>query len=102
ADRLVGWVRENNRWRPDAEVVADTVRLAEANFPKADGFTLRLGGGLLKSGRPTLLTAQAGGFFVFELTPDQAAGANLRERGYVFRGHVHTADWRRAEPRVEL
>lgn len=102
-DRMVEWVRLNNRWRPDAEIAVSTAaRVAEASA-KVDGFELAFGGGLLKGEKPMLVSARTGGFFVFELTPEQAQGANLGgPRSHLVRTQSHARDARRIVPRVRL
>src|SRR5262245_13251937 len=102
AMQMVDWVRMNNRWRPDAEIAVKTAASVEEALPKVEEFVLTFGGGLLKSGRPTRLIAQTGGFFVFELTPEQAQGVNLGPMGSVFASHTHPTDTRRSAPRVTL
>jgi hypothetical protein len=102
AERAAEWVRVNNRWRPDADIAVKTAaRLTEAP-PKVDEFVLTFGAGLLKSGRPVLVSARPGSFFVFELTPGQAEGANLGPMGHVFATYSHAPDARRLPPGVRL
>jgi|SRR5579883_439710 len=101
-DQMVEWVRVNNRWRPDSEIAVGTAaRVAEAPA-KVDGFELTFGGGLLKGEKPMLISARTGGFFVFELTPEQAEGANLGPRSHVVTTHMHARDARRTVPRIRL
>jgi hypothetical protein len=103
ADRLVGWVRENNAWGPDHAVAADVARDVEKNLPKNPaGFAVHLGGRMVKSGRPTLLVARPGGFHHFTLTGEQAAAAGLRDRGSMITAFPRVDEYRRARPTVEL
>jgi hypothetical protein len=101
-EQMVGWVRVNNRWGPDAEIVVMTAaRVAEA--PNVDGFLLGFGSGLLKPDKkPTLLSARTGSFFEFELTPEQARGAALVPMGHWSVSHTHPPDARRATPGVRV
>src|SRR5262249_19888047 len=101
-EQLAEWVRVNNRWRPDAEIAVKTAaRIAEAPA-KVDGFVLTFGNGLLKSEKPTLVSARTGSFFVFELSPEQARAATLGPMSHVFGTHSHATDARRAVPAVRL
>jgi hypothetical protein len=103
ADRLVGWVRENNIWGPDHPVASDTAHRVEQNLAKNPaGFVVSLGGQVVKSGRPTLVIARPGGFHRFDLTPEQAAAAKLHDRGSVFAPLPRADESRRARPAVEL
>ena len=101
-DQMVEWVRANNRWGPDAEIAVKTAaRVAEAPG-KVDRFVLTFGTGLLKSEKPTLVSARTGSFFVFELSPVQAQAANLGPMSHVFVSHSHAIDAQRAAPAVRL
>jgi hypothetical protein len=102
AGRLVDWVRANNRWRPDAPIVTGTAVQVDEALPTANGFNLGLGGGLVRSGKPTLVAARTGGFFVFELTPEQARGLDLVPNKQMFTSYDYPTDPRRARPRVRL
>jgi serine/threonine protein kinase len=101
-EQMVEWVRANNRWRPDADIAVQTATRVTTAPPKVDGFVLTFGGGLLKSEKPTLVSARTGSFFVFELTPEQAQGANLGPMSHVVTSHSHAADSRRTVPGVRL
>ncbi|MBN9121244.1 MAG: hypothetical protein J0I06_19185, partial [Planctomycetes bacterium] len=61
AYRLVDWVRENNRWDPAAPVVASTAEMIAEAAPKSNGFSLALGGALVRSGKPTLIETRIDG-----------------------------------------
>jgi Protein kinase domain len=102
ADEAIAWVRANNRWKPEAEIAVKTATRIDNLLPKVDGLVLTFGGNLLKSGKPTLLAARPGGFFVFELTPEQTKLANVGPINQVFSWHSHTADPRLRVPRVQL
>jgi hypothetical protein len=102
ADRLVDWVRVNNRWGPDANIVMGTTAQVDEALPKSNGFTVGLGSGLVRSGKPTLVAARTGGFFVFELTPEQARGLDLVPNRHLFISFDFPTDPRRAKPRVTL
>jgi hypothetical protein len=95
------WVRMNNKWHPNHDFAErNAARLETAE--KGDGVVLMFGGGLLKSEKPVLLSARTGGFFVFELTPEQADGAGLTERGSWYIPFKRSTDARRAAPGVRL
>jgi hypothetical protein len=101
-ERMAEWVRVNNRWRPDADIaVKAAARVAELPA-KVDGLVIAFGGGLLKSKTPTLVFARTGGFYVFELTDEQARAAKLDPMGEWILPHTHPPDARRAVPRVRL
>src|SRR5262249_49370095 len=66
-------------------VADDAARGVTKHLPKdPGGFEVRLGGQVVRSGRPTLLIARLGEVHRFELTPDQAAAIALRDRASVF------------------
>jgi hypothetical protein len=101
-DQALAWLRENNRWGPDASIVQN-LAADFAPYPgQIDGFLLQFGSRLLRSQQPTLLAANLGGLFVFPLTADQARALNLAETQRRFRGIRNLADRRRATSRVRL
>ncbi len=101
-DRMVNWVRANNRWRPDADVATHLATRVEKSFSQSDGFAMMYGGGLLRSGKPMLVIARTGGFFLFELTPEQATSAGLTQMGQWDSAYNHAADPRCLRPRIAL
>jgi hypothetical protein len=103
ADRLVGWLRENNVWGPEHAIVLDIAGGVEKHLPRRpDGFLLRLGPRTVKSGRATLLVARGDRLHQFELTPEHVAAVGLRERGTVFAYLPNSIDNYRARPTVDL
>ncbi len=101
-DQALAWLRENNRWGPDAGIVQN-LAADFAPYPgQIDGFLLLFGPRLLRSQQPTLVAGNLGGFFVFSLTAEQARALNLAESQRRFRGLRNIADRRRATPRVRL
>ena len=77
--RAVAWVRANSRFGPEHKIVTDTQLHFESPTGPGHGFLVKLGGGLVKSKRPTLLVGWADALFVFELTAEQARLTDLPE-----------------------
>jgi hypothetical protein len=95
-DQALAWLRENNRWGPEAGIVQH-LAADFAPYPgQIDGFLLMFGPRLLRSQQPTLVAGNLGGFFVFPLTAEQARALNLAETQRRFRGIRNIADRRRA------
>jgi len=69
---------------------------------KGKGFELSIGGGLLKSGKPTLLTTRGGQLFVFEYTDAQVKACKLKDRSIIFKETIDHRGPIRATPDVEL
>jgi hypothetical protein len=102
-NRMVEWVRVNNRWRPDAQIAVSAAAQVAELSPKVDGLRIMFGDGLLKSQTPTLVFARTGGFYVFELTDEQAqAVGGLKGMGEFTFPYTHPPDPRRAVPGVRL
>jgi serine/threonine protein kinase len=101
-DQAIEWVRNNNKWKPDSDFANTTAARIDKAWPKANVVILTMGGGLLKSGTPTLMAAQPGGFFVMDLTPEQFRGTQLRQMGCSFITHSQAGAQRLQEPCVEL
>ncbi|HYV38745.1 MAG TPA: hypothetical protein VE988_23875, partial [Gemmataceae bacterium] len=81
--KAVAWLQEQTVFGPDSEVVKDaTTHIATART-LGHGIIVKLGPGLIKSQKQTWLCVRAGGFFVFELTPEQDKNSAIRERGLV-------------------
>jgi hypothetical protein len=101
-DQAIAWLRRNNRWGPDADIVSQTATPLDGWLSRGDGLQVNLGGKLLKSGRPMILAARAEDVFRFEvLTP---LGLPLRwnpmARG--LRAYSGGEEARRRAPRVVL
>jgi Leucine-rich repeat (LRR) protein len=77
-----GWVKDNNAFGPEDRLVADVDKQLKGVGPN-QGFLLRLGAGLVKSGRQTVLCGWGGELFVFPLDPAQ-------EKKYPLDGNVRT------------
>jgi hypothetical protein len=103
-DQALDWLRQNNRWGPKAEIVKITAESVCPHLSRVDGFQFAVGGGLLRSKRPTLVAARAGGPFVLELTPAQAQALQLGlgDRSHFLRNYRKGTDERRLRPRVGL
>jgi tRNA A-37 threonylcarbamoyl transferase component Bud32 len=101
-DQVVEWVRTNNRWSPDSEIVEATAAKIEKAMPRVNMVIMTLGAGLLKSGKSTVIAAQPGAFFTFDLTPEQCRELQFRPMGYLLSAHTQTIETRLREPRVEL
>ena len=82
--RASAWVRENSRGGPTSKVAQDVAELLK--YPDVDkGFQFTLGSGLVNSGRPTILTAWGGEFYVFELSAEQARNLTLAPSNMPFK-----------------
>jgi hypothetical protein len=66
------WLKANDALGPGFPVVADCVRQIEAAEREDKAFVLRLGPGLVKSGKRTLLAGRHHDLGVFELTAEEA------------------------------
>lgn len=76
--QAVDWVRANNGFGPDDQVVK-VVRDHLSKLKPGDGFVLALGAGLVKSKKATWVAGYGGKTFVFELSPEQARQAKIDE-----------------------
>jgi serine/threonine protein kinase len=101
-DRAADWLRANNHWGPDHEIVGSLTQRLDRDPDGLDGFQIGLGSGLVKSGRPTLLAGRAGDLYVFELTPAQARGPMLKPMASWVLNHSKSDEARRAIPRITL
>jgi hypothetical protein len=101
-NRMVEWVRMNNRWAPDAEIANNAAAYVAGLPAHVDGLVLVYGGRLLKSQTPTLVFARTGSFFVFELTPEQAQARDVKPMLELMNRYSHDTDARRAVPGVRL
>jgi serine/threonine protein kinase len=70
-DQAVAWLTENNNLGPDHPVIADVARLIDRDATEGRAFLVRLGPGLVKSGKPTQLAGRHHDLYAFTLTPEQ-------------------------------
>jgi serine/threonine protein kinase len=99
---VLAWVRDNNIWDANAPIVRNTMRNIDQDFDKTECFQVFLGANVLHSGRPTLLAAHPGGFFVFPLTAEQAREVDLKDTTVGVHRCLRAIDSCRATPRVRL
>jgi hypothetical protein len=101
-DQTLEWVRQNNRWKPDAEIVQNIAKTANRSLAESDGFQVLLGPKLVRSGRPTLLTAHTGGWSVFELPAEPGMFPRLRDSGSLIVPFRNSDDERLLTPMATL
>jgi predicted Ser/Thr protein kinase len=101
-DRVLDWLRQNNRWTPDAEIVQKTAENIDSSLGRFDGFQMILGGKLLKTGRPALVGMRLGEFFVFELSAAHTRALALPANHRRFQLFIKAKEARRPSPQVRL
>jgi hypothetical protein len=99
-DLTMDWVRTNNAFGPDHKIVANTIKKLES-VGINQGFIYRLGSGLVKSGKQTLLCVWGDELFVFELTAEQSDRYPLEPAASTFTV-VSADDLGRIPPEVRL
>jgi uncharacterized protein (TIGR03066 family) len=72
-EQALEWIRNNNAFGPDHQLVKDVKAFLDSFPDAAHGFQLQLAADLVKSGKPTLLAGWRRGFWVFELSAEQSA-----------------------------
>jgi serine/threonine protein kinase len=100
--RVAAWLRENNRHGPEHAMVGQLSARVGSQLEAGGTFELSLGGGLLKSGTPTLLCAWDNELFVLPYTPQQAQALELSSSKIEFRQTGARHDPMRAPPLLEL
>jgi hypothetical protein len=82
-EAAVAWLRANHVRGPMAPVIKDVNGILEKEIKDRAGFLVRVRPHIAKSGRPTVLAGWNGGFFVFEVLPEQmkALGFDSRDVG---------------------
>jgi hypothetical protein len=73
-DQVVAWLNANNSLGPDSDIGESEGRSIDKRAGNGKAFTLRLGPGLVNSGRATVLAGRRNDFFVFPLPPDYPPG----------------------------
>ncbi len=75
-EQALAWIKGNARSGPDCNFVADIEHHLDVTG-KENEFLFQIGGGLLKSGRPTILGSWSGQLFTFQLADEQARTLKL-------------------------
>jgi hypothetical protein len=101
-EQVLTWIKDNNRWGPQAEIVELTAEDLDERLERIDGFLLGVGPDALKSRHATRIAAHPGGVFLVELPDELAQEVPLRERQRVFRPFVKGREQRPAQARVSL
>jgi serine/threonine protein kinase len=96
------WLKENSRHGPEHGMVGQLSARVARLVDEGRGFELSLGGGLLKSGTSTLLTAWDGELFVLPYSPEQARLLDLKPQKVEFRETGSRRDPIHAPPLLEL
>ena len=100
-DRAIDWLKENASFGPESTFVRrEAAKIAECG--QGVEFQMRIGGGLLKSGRPTILASWKGELFALELSAEQAEAFSVGERSVAFVKEPETATVRSPRPWVRL
>ncbi len=76
-DQAVAWLKANNRFGPDSQLVRDMTDQIDSQIDKVNNLSLTIGGGMTKADTPYQLNIWAGQFFAFELTDDQATALGV-------------------------
>jgi serine/threonine protein kinase len=101
-ERLVAWLKENNVFGPEHNFVREQADRVDQPLIQGKGFELSIGGGLLKSGKPTLLTTHSGKLFILEYSTAQARAQRLAAKGVIVRETVGYHSPIRTAPLAEL
>ena len=75
-EQALAWIKGNARSGPNCNFVADIDHHLDVPG-KENEFLFQIGGNLLKSGRPTILSSWSGQLFTFELSDEQARAVKL-------------------------
>lgn len=76
-DKAIQWMKDNNRWTPDAPIVVGFVKELEEVITGGKDCQWSLGAGLTKAAKPFLLAWHSGQFFAIELTATQATALEI-------------------------
>jgi WD40 repeat protein len=101
-DKLVAWVRANNRYGPDSAMVRDTAQMVDAEVTKVNSLTFTFGKGQTRSGKGYQLIIWAGQFFVFELTDDQLKSLDIDSDTTRVQTGTRHLDRREVAPLVQI
>ena len=101
-DKLVAWVRANNRCSPDSAMVRDTAQMVDAEITKVNSLTFTFGKGQTWSGKGYQLIIWAGQFFVFELTDDQLKSLDIDSNTTRVQTGTRHLDRREVAPLVQI
>jgi hypothetical protein len=82
-EQAVEWVRANNSFGPDSQVVPTLAKDLQDRIGPNQGYILILGSGAVKSKKATALAGWNGALFVFELTDAQVRALNLPDLGRI-------------------
>jgi serine/threonine protein kinase len=72
-DLAVAWLKENIEASPDHPVIADMAALIDRDAQDGRAFLIRLGPGLVRSGRATQLAGRHHDLYAFTFTPEQVS-----------------------------
>jgi hypothetical protein len=100
-DQAVAWMKEHNRAGPDHPLVADLGRLIDRDAQDGRAFQAKLGPGLIRSGKPTMLAGRYRDFFAFEFSEEQAIDW-VRPQGFLFWVSTPPAEEVHPRPLVRL
>jgi hypothetical protein len=95
-NQAVAWMREHNPTGPDHPLVADLGRVIDRDAQDGRAFQAKLGAGLVRSGKPTMLAGRYHDFVAFEFSDEQAIDW-VRPQGFLF--WVSTAPAEEVYPR---
>jgi DNA-binding beta-propeller fold protein YncE len=96
------WIKQNNRFGPDDQLVADVRRLLARDLSRFNDLTLTFGPGLMKSGKVQRLEVRAGQLFVFQLSDRQARHLGLARKEWIYSQGTQLRDLREAPAPVRL
>jgi hypothetical protein len=85
---IIAWVKANNRWGPECELVGRVVEELDASLPRADGCQLALGSRLLKAEQTSIVAAHPGGLFLLALPAELAQDMGVKPTARVTRWFV--------------
>jgi hypothetical protein len=119
-EKAVEWIKKNTAFPADSAGAKDLQRILDEELGRGKGlttvvgdddtrtlrqepgFTYEMGPQTVKSGKPTILAARGGEFFVFELSPQKAKNWDLTPNGLRFRPLRDRSALKRNSPLVEL
>ena len=100
--QLVEWIRNNNKWGPDHQIVKDMGDQVSSDVNNTNLLELTMGKGLTRAGRTARLCIFAGDFFAFEMTDAQAEAGDNKPMSVGYSTGTKTRDKREVPPIAKL
>ncbi len=77
--KAVAWIKENNKFGVDAQIVTDMTEAIDKALSAGENFAITFGEHLLSGGTPVQIVYWDGEFLVIPLTAEQARAVDLKE-----------------------